>query len=75
MKKMVSLRMTIKNINGVILCQMNTYGAQLDTRTILAEGRYFKAGKKAGFGKTCYTFERANGQWHKVIIDRIEEVA
>lgn len=75
MKKMVSLRMTVKNINGITLAQINTYGAMLDNRTILTEGRYFKAGRKTGFGKTAYICERANGQWHKVIIDRIEEVA
>ena len=48
MKKAVSLRLTIKDIDGIILSQVNTYGAKLDERTILCEGRYFKAGRKAG---------------------------
>lgn len=73
-KKIVELRMTIKDINGVTLAQMNCYGVKLDERTILAEGRYFKAGRKAGFGKSAYIYEN-NGQFHKVIIDRIAEIA
>jgi hypothetical protein len=54
---------------------MTCYGAKLDERTIFVEGRHFKAGRKAGFGKSAYICERENGQFHKVIIDRIEEVA
>lgn len=71
----VSVRMTIKDIDNVTLSQTTVYGVKLDNRTIFAEGRYFKAGRKAGFGKSAYIYERKNGQFHKVTIDRIEEVA
>lgn len=74
-KKIVSVRMTIKDVTGLALLQMNCYGAKLDERTIFVEGRHFKAGRKAGFGKSAYICERENGQFHKVIIDRIEEIA
>lgn len=74
-KKMVSLRMTFKDINGVTLLQMNTYGAMVNARTIISEGRTFHAGRTVGFGKSAYIHERANGDYHKVIIDRITEVA
>lgn len=74
-KKIVNVRMTVKDVNGITLTQMNCYGAKLDERTILVEGRYFRAGRKAGFGKSAYIYERENGQFHKVIIDKIEEVA
>ena len=73
MKQLISLRMTIKDITGVTLCQMNTYGI-MDGRTIIAERRTFRAGRKAGFGKSAYIYERANGDFHKVIIDRMQEV-
>ena len=43
MKKVVSLRLTIKDIDGIILSQVNTYGAKLDERTILCEGDSLKA--------------------------------
>ena len=75
MKQIVSLRMTIKDITGLTLCQVNTYGCKIDERTIFSEGRYFKAGRKAGFGKSAYIYERANGEFHKVTIDQIEVAA
>lgn len=75
MKKLVELRMTIKDGDNTTLMQVNTYGAKLDERTIFTEGRYFKAGRKAGFGKSAYIYEHTNGQFHKVIIDHITEVA
>ena len=71
-RKLISLRMTIKDVDGVALAQINAYGIKLDSQTILCEGRYFRAGRKSGFGKSAYIYERANGQFHKVIIDRIE---
>ena len=74
-KKIVSLRMTVKDVNGVTLVQMNTYGVQIGETTIRVEARYFKAGRKAGFGKSAYIYERENGEFHKVIIDRFEKVA
>jgi hypothetical protein len=74
-KEIVSMRMTIRDINNVILAQMTVYGAKIGNRTIFAEGRYFRAGRKAGFGKSAYICENTNGQWHKVVIDRIENVA
>ena len=74
-KKIVSLRMTVKDVNGVTLVQMNTYGVQIGETTIRVEDRYFKAGRKAGFGKSAYIYERENGEFHKVIIDRFEKVA
>ena len=73
-KKIVSLRMRIKDINGVTLTEMNTYGVMQDERTIYSEGRYFKAGRKSGFGKTNKIYESPNGEFHEVIIDRIEEM-
>ena len=33
--------MTIKNVDNITLAQFNTYGAKLDSRTILSEGRTF----------------------------------
>lgn len=75
MKKIIRLRMTIKDINNVTLYQGTVYGVQLDTRTIKVEGRYFKAGRKAGFGKSAYIYEFKNGKYHKVVIDKMEEVA
>lgn len=74
-KEIISARMTIRDIDNVILSQTTVYGVKLDNRTILAEGRYFKAGRKEGFGKSAYICERENGQFHKVVIDRIENVA
>ena len=74
-KEIINARMTIKDINGVTLCQTTVYGVKLDNRTILTEGRCFKAGRKAGFGKVAYIYERENGQYHKVIIDKILKVA
>ena len=71
MKQIVKMRMTIKDIwSGLTLYQMETYGVRYDVRTIYAEGRYFKAKNRSGFGKTSYIYEPC----HKVIIDRIEEV-
>ena len=71
----VTVRMTIKDIENVTLSQTTEYGVKLDNRTIRIEDRYFRAGRKSGFGKSAYITERANGQFHKVIIDRIETVA
>lgn len=74
-REIVKVRMTIKDVDGIVLSQTTEYGIKLDERTIKIEDRYFKAGRKAGFGKSAYIAERANGQFHKVIIDRIETVA
>ena len=76
-KKMtiVSVRMRIKDINGTTLSETKEYGMLIGNRTIKIEDRYFHAGRKAGFGKTNCIYERENGQFHKVIIDRIERIA
>ena len=71
----VSVRMRIKDIDGTTLSETTEYGLMIDNRTIKIEDRYFHAGRKAGFGKTNSTYERGNGQFHKVIIDRIEKLA
>lgn len=71
----VSVRMRIKDIEGITLFENTEYGVMIDNRTIRIEDRYFRAGRKAGFGKSNSICERANGQFHKVIIDRIEKLA
>lgn len=75
MKEIISARVTIKDIEGTTLCQTTEYGVKLDERTIKIGDRFFRAGRKAGFGKSAYICERANGEFHKVIIDKIEKVA
>ena len=71
----VNVRMRIKDIDGITLSETTEYGILIDNRTIKIGDRYFHAGRKAGFGKSNYIHERANGQYHKVIIDRIEVIA
>lgn len=79
-RTMVSLTMTIRqegsrkyNAKGITLAKMDTYGVLLpDGRTILAEGRTFHAGRKAGFGKTAYLYESLGGKAVKVTISNIE---
>ena len=76
-KKMVACRITIKAwTKGVTLAKYNTYGVQTDARRIrTAEGYEFIAGRKSGFGKSCYIYTRINEMPCKVTIDRIEEMA
>ena len=74
MNAIVSVRMTIKNVDGIKLAEMNCYGTKIDERTIIVEGRYFKSGRKDGFGKAATIYENTNGQFHKVVIDKINEV-
>ena len=71
----INARMRIKDINGITLSETIEYGVMIDERTIKIGDRYFHAGRKTGFGKTNSLYERANGQFHKVIIDRIEKIA
>lgn len=75
MKEIIKLRMRVKDINNVTLCEMETYGVLMDTMTIMAEGRIFKAGRKTGFGKSNYIYENKNGRCHKVIIDKMERIS
>lgn len=74
-KEIISARIRIKNINNITLAEINTYGELVNNNEIRIDGRIFKAGRKTGFGKTSTIYEHANGQFHKVIIDRIEKIA
>ena len=72
MKELMRVRLTVKNLDGTILCQMMTYGVKLDSRTMIVEGRTFHAGRKSGFGKSVCIYEKGNGWCQKVTIDKIE---
>ena len=74
-KTIVSVRMRIKDINGCTLSETKEYGVMIDSRTIRIDNRYFKAGRKSGFGKSNKIYENTNGEYHEVIIDRIEKIA
>lgn len=74
LREIVRVRMTIKDINRTTLCQTTEYGLKIGARTIRIGGRYFHAGRRAGFGKSAYIHENENGQYHRVVIDRIETI-
>lgn len=75
-KKIVRCRIRVKaTYDSVTFCEMTTYGAQINDRTIVADNYTFHAGRKAGFGKSAYIYKVINKTHCKVIIDRIEVVA